>query len=215
MTIREICESVSRLPDGGIVNDRTRYDQGYLESTVGNFRARVIRLLYLKNRRINPVCYQKHWPTFEEDLQDDKCCVKFRHPEVISLDNLSDGFRFIGTPDFSVAFARIQSRSWLSTFNNNKVTTTAGNRRPTVLYDGSQQILEVRGLPELEIILTESILADPLSIPTYNKKYDQYPLSEDMIQDMLQMIFSEETSIASSIPLKPGQPILNPPRTRK
>lgn len=208
MKLREIVESVQRLPDGAIVSDRTRYDDGYIESTVGIFRARLLRILYLKNRRINPVCYQKHWPEFEQDLQDDNCIVKFRHPEVISLDNLSDGFRYIGALDFAGAYARIHSRGWLSTFNDNKVTTTAGNRRPTVLYDGSQQILEVRGLPELQEILTESLLADPLSIPTFNRDNDPYPLSEDMMPDLMNMIYSEQTSIEAKVPIKGVDPFV-------
>jgi len=204
MKLKEITEMCSRLPDGGIVNDRTRYDQGYLEMTVNVFSRRLLKMLYLKNRRINPVCYQKHWPIYEKDLQDDRCVTKFRHPEVVSLDDQSDGLRYAGTVDFANNYARIKSRGALSTMNKNRIMAADNSRRPTVLYDGNMQIIEVRGTEMLREIMTESILADPMSIPTFNKELDEYPFPNDLVPDLLQMIFSEETSIASSIGL-PGK----------
>ena len=204
-TLKEITEMISRLPSGGVISDRNRYDQGYLNMTLGVFRARLLKIIYLKNNRINPVCYQKHWPQYEADLQDDKCCVKFRHPEVISLDNGSDGFRYAGSLSFANNYARIKSRGWLSTINDNAVMAANNNRRPTILYDGGLQILEVRGMPLLKELLTESLLADPLSIPTYNQDLDQYPINVDLLPDLMNMIFSEETAIDASKQIKPGE----------
>lgn len=214
MLIKEIIELAQRLPDGGVISDRTRYDGGYIESTIGLFRSRILKLVYQKNKRINPVCYQKHWPEFEKDLQDDNCCVKFRHPEVISLDDQSDGFRYIGALEFAKAYPRINSRAWLSTVNDNRVMAANNNRRATVLYDGNLQILEVRGLPLLEEIMTESILADPLSVPTFNKIYDQYPFPNDLIPDLMQMMMQEQIAVEAAKPITPNSVPLKPNRTR-
>lgn len=215
MTLKEIVEHVQATPEGAVISDRSRFDIGYLESVIITYRARLLRLIYLKNKRINPVCYQKHWPKFEVDLQDDPCVVKFRHPEVISLDDMSDGFRYIGALSFTDAYPRIKSTAWLSTFNHNRVTAANNDRRTTVLYDGNQQVIEVRGNLEIEEIMTESLLANPLSVPTYNKAVDQFPLNEDLIPDLLAMIFQEQTSIEATVPLKPNSPTLAAQRGRR
>jgi hypothetical protein len=201
MLLREIVEMAIRLPDGGVISDLTRYDYDYMEAAVNVFSRRLLKLNYLKNKRINPVCYQKHWPQYEEDLQDDKCCVKFRHPEVITFDDSSDGFRYIGTEDYSKNFIRVKSRAWLSTFNDNQVTAVNNDRRITVLYDGNLQILEVMGSPLFKKPMTESVLADPTSIPTFNKMVDQYPFPNDLIPDLMNMMLSEQTGPESSKPI--------------
>ncbi len=195
MKLTELREMVTRMPNGGVVNSNDRWEDGYIDKIINTYRARLIKAIYNGNKRINPQCYQKHWPEYEELLQDDDgCTVKFRHPEVISLDDRSDGFRYIGGIDCANNFARIQSRAWVSTFNDNRITKVNTRRRTSVLYDGNAQILEVYGDPELDQILTESLLANPMSIPTYNIDVDQYPLNEDLISDMLAMVWNDNIS---------------------
>ncbi len=213
--LTEITELVSRIPDGGVVNSNDRWDMGYLEKLVHTYRARLLKAIYLSNKRINPVCYQKHWPEYEELLQDDDgCTVKFRHPEVISLDDRSDGFRYIGGTDCASNFARIHSRAWVSTFNDSRITNVNNRRRTSVLYDGSAQVLEIYGNPEVDSILTESLLATPTDIPTYNKDQDQYPLSEDLITDMISMIFNDNIATELRIPVG-NNPIVNMAKPKK
>lgn len=212
--LRELTELARRLPDGGVINSTDRWDIGYFEKLIGTYRARLLKGIFAGNKRINPQCYQKHWPEFEELLQDDDgCVVKFRHPEVISLDDRNDGFRYIGGTDCASNFARIHSRAWVSTFNDNKTTKVNNNRRTSVLYDGSAQILEVYGNPEIDAILTESIVSDPTLIPTFNKSDDQYPINEDLIPDLIGMIYNDNLVPESRI-IVGNSPAFNLPKQR-
>ncbi len=200
MTLNEITEIILRLPNGGVVNTNDGWDQGYIEVLINTYRARYLKAMFAGNKRINPVCYQKHYPEYEELLQDeDGCNVKFRHPEVISLDDRNDGFRYIGSPDCNNNFARIQSRAWLSTFNDNRTTKINTKRRTSVLYDGSAQILEVYGNPELDELMTESLVSNPRDIPTWNADEDQYPLSQSDINDVVGIIYNENVLLESRI----------------
>ena len=214
-TYLEIQEMLSRLPDGGVVTDRTRYDYGYLQTLANLYRARLLRTIYQKEKRLNPVCYNKYYPTYEPDLQDNPLCVKFRHPEVIGLDSNNDGFRYIGTTSYSEGFGRIQSRGWLSTFNKNSVTSTYMTNNPVALYDGNSQIIEVYGLPNIKNIMTEVLLSDPRQSPFFNILVDQFPLNDDLIPDLIAMAFSEQEGIESSVPVTPGQFTLSQPKKRK
>ncbi len=201
MILKSITELLERIPNGGVIDSNDRWNPGYLDALVGTYRARLAQAVYANNKRLHPQWYQKHWPEYDDLLQENEdCCVKFRHPEVVMLDDRSDGFRYIGSTDCNNNFARVQSRAWLSTFNNNKVTATNNKRRATVLYDGSAEILEIYGDMEIDEILTESLVANPLLIPTFNPESDQYPIPESLIPDLVGMIFNDNVATELRMP---------------
>ncbi len=215
MRLDQIVELVSRIPEGGVINSNDRWDMGYMHKLVGEYRARMCQLVYNTNKRLHPAWYQKHWPEYEPYLQDnDGCSVKFRHPEIVMLDDRSDGFRYIGGTDCASNFARIASRAWVSTFNDNRVTKVNANRRTSVLYDGSAEILEIYGDPEIEDILTESIVSNPMKIPTFNFGVDQYPVPENLVPEIVNMIFNDNISTELRMPYN-GSGGINLPRPKK
>lgn len=214
MKLKAILEEISRLPNGGVVNEIDRWDMGYLSALARTYRARLAMAVYGGNKRLHPAWYQKHWPEYDAVLNDDNCVVKFRHPEIIMLDNQSDGFRYIGATDCNNNFARIQSRAWVSTFRNNRVTNSSISRKASVLYDGSAQILEIYGDTEIDAILTESLLADPESIPTFNSDVDEYPIPENLIPDLVGMIFNDNIATEIRIPVGYNGPV-NLPKQKK
>lgn len=201
----DIVERLSRLPSGGVINDKNRFDFGYLSSVLDTFRAKVIVMQYngdrliAKNGRINPQCLQKYWPVYEKDLQQSGF-RSFRCPEIINIDSLSDGFRYIGSIDGSCNFRRVKSRADLSMFNQNKIMNVNSGRFQAALYDGSNQIIEVYGNSMLKELLVEAVFAQPLSIPTFNKDFDQYPLNDDLIP-LLEDLVSKQTLLEASMPL--------------
>lgn len=198
MILPKIVEKVQRLPDGGIITDENRWDVDFIESIIHTFRAAVIRDYYQKNnKRINPACYQKFFGVYDANIQEDGM-IKFRHPPVISIDGGSDGFRYIGSSEGSEDFRRITSRARLSNYNNHKVMSIKSGRNTTVLYDGDYQMVEIYGNPIIREFLSESILANPLDNPTYNKEFDNYPLGEDQIPMLEDLIFRAQTSIEVS-----------------
>lgn len=202
MILAEICERIQRLPEGGLVTSENRYDYEYLVTLWNTYRAHYIQETYYKNRRINPVCYQKFYPEYESYFQDStNCYAKFSVPNVISLDDKSDGFRYLGTDPVltgqSKAFKRIQSRAWLSTYQNHKVTNPNTDRDVYFLYDGSLQTVELYGKGKFITTppLVEGLFADPTKIPTFNKEKDQYPIDDDSIPEIEEMIYTAHTRI--------------------
>lgn len=208
MIYQEIIERLSRLPSGGVINDQNRYDFGYLGQLLITARAKYIQTQYVgdrttaKNRRINPVCYQKHWLTFEKDLQDSDCYVLFRCPEVVSIDGNSDGMRYVGTIDGSCTYRRVVSRAQLSTYNKHPMMNTNSDRFISALYDGGASMLELHGNPMLKQCMVECVFQNPLDIPTYNIEQDNFPVSNDAIPVIESMIMRDILSIeaATKIP---------------
>jgi hypothetical protein len=217
MKLQSITEAISRLPQGGIVDSTDRWDQGYLEFLAITYRTKLSQLIYQRDKRLNPMFYQKNWPIFEPLLQDNPCCVKFRHPEVMSLDQNSDGFRYVGTLNFAKAFSRVQSRSWLATFNDNPITqVSAFEGKGEFLYDGSSQILEIYGMPQFTSPLTECLFNNPLDVITYNKSVDDFPVPNNLIPDLVQMIYNDNILTEDRKPLRPqDQPSMIKQRRQK
>lgn len=201
MTLPEIIDYIKRNPSGGIATDESRFDDVYLESILNVYRAQVLKLVYQKDNRINPVCYQRHYPEFEKKLQDGALCkVLFRSPEVISFDSRSDGFRYVGSIDCANAFRRHQSRATLSTVIKNKFLNIESGRFTSYLYNGSDQLIEVYGNPMIQELLIEAVFADPSEIPIYNKQIDQYPVNEDLLPMIFEQVFKAVTGPQAATP---------------
>lgn len=198
MKTKQLLDKISAMPEGGIVSAINRYDFFYLLSVLNSFRAQFIRDAYSKKKRLNPRWYQKHWPTWTEDAKSD-CFTKFYMPAVVSLDNNSDGIRYVGTIDGDQGFMRIYSRQTLSDMQRHGVMNPGNNRNTYFLFDGNQNELEIRGKHfNTREMLTESIFSDPTAVPTFNVLMDDYPLSEDDIPAVEQMIFSANTRIVET-----------------
>lgn len=203
MTANEILDRLVRLPEGAILTDENRFDMGYMRTLLNTYRGRVIRELYVgsrymaANKRINNVCYQSFYPEYSNFLQDDDCYNKFIVPPVITIEQHSDGFRYVGTPDNSVAFKRIKDRADLSVLNNLSKFAPKDSTYISYLYDGYYMEIYGQDVREYKI---EAIFQNPFDIPTYNPDVDHYPLADDDIPFMEQLIFRENTAIEVSRP---------------
>jgi len=216
MILNKILDRIYSLVEGAEIVPDNNYDFGWGVSTLNNFRAQYLRNLYLRNKRINPICYQKYYPDFESAFQNTGACfAKFVVPNVISLDSNSDGFRYVGSigdDGDSEAFIRVQSRAWLSTYNNHPVTNVNNDRGVYYLYDGAMHTLELYGNGKLvKSPMVEAIFANPLEVPTYNIDKDDYPLPEDCLPEIETMIFAGQTRIIESTTPTPAfQPQMMP-----
>lgn len=195
MTERQVVERQQRLPFGGIISDENRLDFDYMLNLTNTARAQMGRDMFQKNKRLNPQWYQQYWPVFEKDLQDDEIVVRFFCPEVFSLDDNNDGFRYIGTIDCATAFSRIKNRGELATMNRHKVMKTLIGVQTGILYNGSAQQLEVYGNSELEELLVEALFADPREVPTYNNISDNYPIPDDLLPMLDQYVLKAATQM--------------------
>jgi len=126
MKLEAAIESLIGLGNGGVITDEIRQSMPYMEMIANTFRCAVIVAKYngtrnlAKNQRINPLYYIKHYPLFVPSAQDDDCCVKFVCPQIISLDEGSDGIRYCGTIKGTKGYSRIHSRRKLADFNENR-----------------------------------------------------------------------------------------------
>jgi len=208
MTTPQILDQFQRLPEGGLMVDTNRYDPLFLLSLLDAGRAAWVVEMYRKDKRIEPVFYQKYYPSYSIPLQPtDKCYAKFLMPDILRLDEHSDGIRYVGYDDYNGGtannFRRIVSRAWVSTLSNHPVMNP--NRAFSFLYDGSAKILELRGKAKLvEAPLVEALFKHPLDIPTFNRDTDDYPITMDGIYAVEKMITASDTRLVEATTPKPA-----------
>jgi len=199
MTLIETIESLAKMPSGAIFTDENRYDQLYLISIANKFRAAAIRKDNQINKRINTISYQRFYPRYVEQEQYEWCFYRFKCPAPINLDDISNGFRFIGTINSSKTFSVIKTRGELSTFFNHPVMSPSNSSNICALYDGTTGYWEIYAkdnkLPKRFVV--EMIMYNPLDCPEYNMDFDDYPISEDLRMEMEQMVFQANTSITA------------------
>lgn len=180
MKIAEIRDRIAGITTGGIITDEQRFEPLFLNSIINAVRGEIVRIKFQQSKYIHPNYYQKYYPEYSADLQtDDKCTVKFLCPRPISLDDFTDGHRYIGTIDGVKNFRRIRSRGQLSNYNKHRVMNVNNNRATSVLYDANEGVIEVYGNLELREMLVESVFGNPFEIPLYNTLKDNYPMPDN------------------------------------
>lgn len=198
MTLPEIIDLFQRLPSGGIFTDENRYDMGFVENTVHRTRAIAIVQSWKQTKRINSAWTQQFKPTFDSKLQDQDCRVIFPCPSPISIETKMDGFLYIGTVDGLCPFRKVVSRAELANYNVHRYTKLTPNMVKVLYSDGN---LETYGNLDLEEIMVDGIFSDPTTIPTYNRDYDDYPVSLDLVEIMKNIVYSTEQQIILSQPV--------------
>ena len=200
MNTIEIIESLAKMPSGAIFTDESRYNELYLISIANKFRAEAIREYYRINKRINPVCYQRFYPEYVQEEQYEWCFYRFKCPQVINMDDISNGFRFVGTLNSSKSFDIIKTRGELSTFLNHPVLTPAAGRNVCALHDGTTGYWEIyaKGNKLPKFFVVEMIQQNPLDNPEFNVDFSEYPVSNDLLPMMESLVYQANTSISSA-----------------
>ena len=202
LTLRERVEKIQREVAAGIITDESRYDYPYMVSLYNTGRAIALSMQWKATKRINPICYQKHYPKFELDLQLDNCIVRFRVPQVISLQGSSygettDGDMYVGDVSGRTSYRKIRDRVELSTINGHRFMKANG-RYMGYMFDGAMGVVEVFGNPDLEKLFVNGIFMNPEDCNTYNVDVDNYPI-DDFTADLVEKaIFQSTTSIIAS-----------------
>jgi len=203
MKTDELIDIVQRTVSGDIVTADNKYDDAYILQLIDGARAVWLVQIYAIDKRIAPICYQKYYPEYSITLQPkDRCFAKFKMPDIVKLDEHSDGIRYAGSDDYNGGqandFRRIVSRAWLSTFFKHPIMNPS-TRFYSALYDASSGVLELRGKAKfVKTPLVEALFKHPTQIPTFNRELDDYPLSIDGITAIQKMIFENDTRIVES-----------------
>ncbi len=204
MTTQQAIDYLQSIPEGGQVFNQSRYEDTFTLLLLDAGRCAWLQDMYLKDKRLPAICYQKYYPELNLYTQPTSGLIaKFKMPDIIRLDEHSDGIRYAGTDDYSGEPAnnldRIQSRAWLSTYSKHPVMNPNTNRTYSFLYDGNTNTLEFRGKAKfMKAPLMECLFMHPTSLPLFNYDMDQYPLPMDGIYAVEKMIFNSDTRIVEA-----------------
>jgi len=201
MLADEIIDRLMRIGGGGITTDESRWDWDYLYTQL-NVQSRNLLISWFNgsrqqaaNRSIPNQYLQSYICEYEPALQDDDCVVKFRVPQTIIINGTTDGIVYVGTTTRSCNFHRIRKRTALSDFKNNRVTANMIEKglKTFVLFDNTNidndmMIAEVYGAPMLKELLVEMVQKNPSDNPLFNRAYHDYPMSDNHISMMEDMI---------------------------
>ena len=194
MLLDNIIDIVQRDENGGIRTEENRWDELYVISIINIVRADLAKVIYNGNRqlaandRLNPKWYQKVWLEFDEQLQDDPCCIKFKSIAPLSVSKQNDGFRFVGTQEGSQEFSRLRNRSYLAQVRSQKFMLQVLKSETAALYDGFLNTWEIYTNLLLEKLMVEGLFADPLAVPSYSREEDDYPIPDDNLPMLFDLV---------------------------
>lgn len=192
MLLEQVTEEIIRADNGGIITDENRADQDYMEALVGQGRAMAILQQFTKTHRLSPNWTLRHICEYDQDFQetvDFVKFVKFAVPPVVTLDGKSDGFSYVGTQNGMKQYRKVTTRA---TYVNNNLHrfTKQGEGEKYFYTDGA---IEVYGNEFLtEGPLCDAVWANPADANQYNKLYDNYPISLDLLPIMKDVIFKTD-----------------------
>ncbi len=201
-TLPAIKEKVVRLMEGGVKTSETRLDDGYVYAIIHDARAHVLRTDFIKNKRWSPQALQTFYPEFETYYQNSVCYTRFQLPtNFIQANSVQDGLVYFGSDTIKVYesqnFDRIKNRSELNDFLNNSRTNNFDI--PAVLIEGSiATILSKQAM--VENLCVVGVLDNPTRIGTYNLKKDNYPISEDLMPLLFDVIMNGTMKIVYARP---------------
>jgi hypothetical protein len=204
-TIAQVIEQFQRAVQGGIAPDDSRLnDDDYLEAKIHEYRAKAISLTYTgaknlgRNMSIDPACYTTPYPlTYELAIQDAGACyVKFRVPEVIQIASYLDGFGFLGDLGTFKNFSKLKSVAEIGVLKDIDPATIGG-----IYYGVIGTMAYIFGAPDLRQASISPILKNPMDAPNtiYNPVSDPYPIPDDMIPLLIELM-KQEFGVISSTP---------------
>lgn len=195
MTLAEFRSQVIRMPGGGILTDDTRFDFLDIDAEIHFARAVVIPSFYAKTKRISGEWLQTFTATYNANIQESDEYVIFDVPRGIPLDVMRDGYLYIGDTVGDTAYRRVNNLAELATYNQHRITRI-NNNRPKVLY--SENKMRVYGNTMIKELMIDGIFANPTEILTYNVDFDNYPISEDLIQPIRDYLWQKSLAIEQS-----------------
>lgn len=185
--LADIVDEIKKELGGGVSADESKFDDLYIETKIAGARAVIISNYLQKGTDwINDSWVQ----TVDLDyVERDKECdvVKFECPSVISIDQHSDGFLYVGHVNGIKPF--IRARRSFTTLTMHSVF----NKTKNVLWDwknlelGKQQLLVYKNT-RLEKLQIRGIFNNPVEVPGFRKDVDLYPVDANVKKDLVEMI---------------------------
>lgn len=190
-TLYELADKVIRENSGGVRTDENILDIDYVYALIHSARAFVLRTDYLKYKRWSPQAVQMYYPDYESSWQDSVCYTRFRIPTAFIQGNSScDGLVYFGNASEKVIadnFFRIKNRAELSDLLNHPVMSPKSGLYTGVMVEGLMAtVISKVAVPKH--LGVAGVFDNPQAIESYNVMEDQYPLSYDLQDRMLETI---------------------------
>ncbi len=182
MTPLELIDRTERfLSNSGIMTDESKWDSLYILSLIDTYSRLAIKNDYAQTKKNN---------------QPTNCAVFFSAPPFLILSNEDSGI-YIGSEFGACQYRVVKSRGDLANALAHKSTNKSHQMR--VLITGTE--IEIYGNQMLKEGMIEGVALFPSKLPTFNIKYDQYPINEDLIPAMNQLMYKNEGQYLSLKPV--------------
>ena len=197
MLIDEIADIIIRSDNSGIFTDEQKLDRDYIYALIHKGRARAIFDAFVKTKRISTSWLQQDILDYDADIQLSEDYVIFGCSQTISLDNVRDGLVYVGTIDGNCQYRKLNGRSELAMYSGHRYIKGDDNIR----YIYSDGYLEFYGNTELQEVRVDGIFSNPLLLKSFNKDYDNYPISPDLLPTIQEIIFKVDGQFVIGKPI--------------
>ena len=192
ITLDQLTDECISQSQGAIRTDETKFTEELVHSIIHQCRAQLLSATRFKV--LPDICYQKYFPTFDQGIQLDDCVVEFKVPDYINIGPMGDGMRYVGNVNGLDAFTRLGKGVMKSVYAKHRVSNP-NNRKDTmwnaeVDETGYTKVLIYNNV-ELEQFMIVGILANPQDATYFRSDTDAYPISEDMIPMLKEMIVAQ------------------------
>lgn len=203
MTALEVIDTVGAWKLGGTYEDESAANtQLRILNIVNIARQSVLRDYYLKTKSIPQACYQE----FDIDVQftNDNGCLSFvaKVPQVVSFPEpqLNGWDSIIPICENAMPLTEVRSESQLRQFRNHSI---AKSMRSIGWYLTTGDSLKGFLKPKVKSdgLTGRAVLASPEELSSFNIEKDQYPMGEDMLNDIKRLIeaqYARRWAIANS-----------------
>lgn len=201
MKLLGIVEEIQRAFGGGKAPADSKFnDRDYLFQKIDEYSARAIALNYnggkipnsdtvfKGNQYIGSKTWMKFPLTLNPSIQDSGACyVNFECPEMIMINSEKSGFSFVGDKETMTPFSEVVDPNFFAEISKNEYVDG-------VYYNAVGNILKVIGDMDINqaYVIGRPIKPTQLAVTYYNPLVDEYPLPDDLIPMMIQIMKSLE-----------------------
>jgi len=196
MTYKELVDRITSNVQAGIKTDETRFSRDFVKAHLNTARATAIQQSFAKYRKINPIWQQEFELVYDADVQLDvnsTCITRYNVPTWIGIDGRTDGMLFVGNST-NRGFRIFNSQSELSLYLNLPLQDPYTGRYVGVVRYADHIELHFSNRVKSGKILM--LYQDPLQCPTFNEDLDQYPVTEELIGMIEDLILRKFMSVA-------------------
>lgn len=196
MTYKQLVDRFTANVQAAIKVDESRFGRQFVVSHINSARATAIQQEWMKFKRINPQWLQEYTLEYSNDLQDDvnnTCVTKYYLPSWIGLDGRSDGMVFIGNTE-NRNFRIFNTRAELSSYLQIEAQSPYSGRYVGVLRDNG--FIEIHYKNRIKAGKILMLYSDPLECASYNIEFDPYPVTEELVIAMEDLLIRKMAAMA-------------------